>query len=100
VHLIPTPGFIAVAKAIRTKPNTETLIPQSFPFCLVTERVEVLPSALCLLLYTPFFTNPHNFVETFRLFALAQLGVSLAWCAAANVSTTKKGKGNIVADLI
>jgi hypothetical protein len=35
---------IAVAKAIRTKPNTEILIPQSFPFCL-------LPYALCLLLY-------------------------------------------------
>jgi len=32
-------------------PNTETLTPQSFPFCLVTERVEVLPYALCLLLY-------------------------------------------------
>jgi len=42
---------IAVAKAISTKPNTETLIPQSFPFCQVTEHVEVLPYALCLLLY-------------------------------------------------
>jgi len=31
---------IAVAKAIRTKPNTETLISQSFPLCLV-------PSAFC-----------------------------------------------------
>ncbi len=35
---------IAVAKAIRTKPNLETLTRQSFPFCL-------LSSALCLLLY-------------------------------------------------
>ncbi len=46
--------------------------------------------------YTPFFSNPHNLVETFRRFALAQRGVSLAWCAAANVSTTRyneKGKG-------
>jgi hypothetical protein len=41
---------------------------------------------------TPFFNNPHNFVETFRRFALAQLGVSLAWCVAANVSTTGNKK--------
>jgi hypothetical protein len=37
-----------------------------------------------------------NFVETFRRFALAQLGVSLAWCAAANVSTTRKKKGGYI----
>ena len=36
--------FIAVAKAIRTRRNTETKTRQSFPFCL-------LSSALCLLLY-------------------------------------------------
>jgi hypothetical protein len=36
--------LIAVAKAIRTKQNTETKTSQSFPFCL-------LPSALCLWLY-------------------------------------------------
>jgi hypothetical protein len=35
--------FIAVAKAIKTKANPETLTPQSFPFCL-------LPSVLGLLL--------------------------------------------------
>jgi len=39
-------------------------------------------------------------VETFRRFALAQLGVSLAWGAAANVSTTKKEKEAIRADLV
>jgi hypothetical protein len=41
----------------------------------------------------PFFSTQHILVETFRRFALAQLGVSLAWCAAANVSTTKNEKG-------
>jgi len=44
----------------------------------------------------PFSATRITREETFRRFALAQLGVSLAWCAAANVSTTrynKKGKG-------
>ena len=44
----------------------------------------------------PFSATRITTVETFRRFALAQLGVSLAWCAAANVSTTRyneKGKG-------
>jgi hypothetical protein len=54
------------------------------------------------ILYTP---NPgllplfsgacSHLVETFRRFALAQLGVSLAWCAAANVSTTDRKGGYI-----
>jgi len=42
------------------------------------------------------FLNPHNFVETFRRFALAQLGVSLAWCVAANVSTLDGQKGDYI----
>ncbi|HEY9798181.1 MAG TPA: hypothetical protein V6D30_21285 [Leptolyngbyaceae cyanobacterium] len=58
--------YIAVAKAIRIKPNTETLTPQSFPFCQVTERVEVLPYALCLLLYFDFCILSNE--------AIAQLG--------------------------